>query len=341
MTDGPLPDATTVMPPVTPGAMPPGAHGGEQMPSPRRARRARQTAAQQRQQPVPPAPTAAPYGIRPGAPGDRPAGDFDNLFREEAAPVPAPAPVPEASAEGGRGRGGRGAGSGRGGARRRHSDGKGARMPLPVIAAVVVGCAVVGLGAGALMFDSGSSGDGKGSEPVAAASSRPPAAPSPAPSSEASAESDPAKRQAQALDRLLEQSNERRGDVVGSVSDIKSCDNLDRSARKLRAAADDRRDLVDRLEKLSVRELPRDDDLTEALTDAWRYSAIADDHYAAWAKQVKSDKYCVDGKAKATKRAGRAERASERASKAKREAARLWNPIASRYGLPTRTSDRL
>lgn len=206
---------------------------------------------------------------------------------------------------------------------------------VPVIAAVVVGCAVLGLGVSAVMF--GGSGDGK-TDPGAGKNV---AAASDAPSNNPKAADDPAKPQAEALDKLLADSNNSRAAVIRSVENIKQCKNLDQAASDLSGAAEQRRGLVTRLGGLAVDKLPSHAQLTASLTKAWQASASADDHYAAWAKQVKGKNGCKDGKARNTGQTALATRASGDATKAKQEASGLWNAIAGKYGLTQRRSDQL
>ncbi|WP_327239946.1 hypothetical protein OG243_20800 [Streptomyces sp. NBC_01318] len=288
---------------------------------------------------IPPVPGGAPYSIRPGTPGERqPPAEFDNLFRSEE---PAGATQQMPRFDPGQAAPYRGAQQppfqpqqpqhseppqGRAGQRKKPSH-------VPLIAAVVVGCAIIGLGAGALM-----SGDDKGKDdkqPVAAASS-----PAAKPSTQAAA--DPAKPQAEALDKLLADSNNSRSAVIGAVEKTKSCTDLDQAVTDLQGAAQQRRELVTRLQGLSVDKLPDHAQLTEALTKAWQASASADDHYAAWARQAKNGKkVCRHGKARATSETAQATVASGEASKAKQRASGLWNSIATKYGLTRRSSTDL
>ncbi|MGW6096605.1 hypothetical protein ACWFRK_20020 [Streptomyces sp. NPDC055157] len=292
---------------------------------------------------IPPVPGGM-YSIRPGTPGERqPPAEFDNLFRSEepagatqqmprfdpgqAAPYggaqqppfqqPQPQPQQPQHSEPPQGRAGQ---------RKKPSH-------VPLIAAVVVGCAIIGLGAGALM-----SGDDKGKDdkqPVAAASS-----PAAQPSTQAAA--DPAKPQAEALDKLLADSNNSRSAVIGAVEKTKSCTDLDQAVTDLQGAAQQRRELVTRLQGLSVDKLPDHAQLTEALTKAWQASASADDHYAAWARQAKNGKkVCKHGQARRTSETAQATVASGEASKAKQQASGLWNSIATKYGLTRRSSTDL
>ncbi|MCX5341712.1 hypothetical protein [Streptomyces atratus] len=292
---------------------------------------------------IPPVPGGAPYGIRPGTPGERqPPAEFDNLFRNDGPagatqqmprfdpaqqhqgahqpPQPPQPPQPQYQPvdEGPQGRAGR----------------PKKRAHVTLIAAVVVGCAVVGLGAGALM----SGGDDKGADnkqPVAAAGSsagRPPT----------QAAADPAKAQAEALDKLLADSNNSRAAVVGAVEKTKSCTDLDQAVTDLKGAAQQRRDLVTRLQGLTVDKLPGHERLTASLTKAWQASAAADEHYAAWAGQAKDGKkVCKHGKARTTSEMQQASAKSVEASKAKQEASGLWNSIASKYGLTRRAATDL
>jgi hypothetical protein len=299
--------------------------------------------------PVPPEPGRAPFGIRPGTPGDRqPPAEFDSLFRTDGPPPAPPAdatarmphfaapqaqyqqqqPYPQQQFQQPQYEP-QGPGIGAEPAPRRRSS------PLPLIAAVVVGCAVLGLGVSAMMFG----GDDKAKDPGAGTNV---AASSPAPSKAATqAAADPAKPQAEALDKLLADSNNSRSAVIRSVENIKQCKNLDQAAADLSSAADQRRALVTRLEGLTVDKLPDHDRLTASLTTAWQASASADDHYAAWAKQAKSKKVCKGGSARSTSQTAQGNRASGEATKAKLEASGLWNKIAAQYGLTQRRGDQL
>ncbi|MFG2329562.1 hypothetical protein ACGFMM_08045 [Streptomyces sp. NPDC048604] len=208
------------------------------------------------------------------------------------------------------------------------------RVPGALIAAVVVGCVVLGLGVGAVL----SSGDDKGDTGKNVASSS--AAPSTGPSESAKSD-DPAEPQAKALDKLLADSNDSRDAVIRSVENIRQCKNLDQAATDLRGAAQQRRGLITRLQALSVDKLPQHTQLTGALTRAWQASASADDHYAAWADQMKGRKACKGGKARNTGQTAEATKKSGEATTAKREAAGLWNPTATKYGLTKRQPHQL
>ncbi|MCX5381797.1 hypothetical protein [Streptomyces sp. NBC_00083] len=357
-------EATQYLAPV-PGAMPPEGAGHQGFPGAQGHAQGSGADPTQFLPPVPPAPQDAPYGIRPGAPGDRqPPAEFDSLFRAngangapqqatEGAQLPRfqpsvplnrqqPAPYPAAGTQGGQFQP-------QFAAQPPHQDPPGQqsayepeprrrRSPVALIAAVVVGCAAIGLGAGALLSggDDGASKDDK--QPAGVSS---PVAKGSGDAKDDAA--DPAKAQAQALDKVLADSGSSRDAVIGAVAEIRACDKLDQASTSLRSAAKQRGDLVTRLGALSLDKLPNHDRLSAALTKAWQSSASADNHYAAWSDAVAADKgkNCKDGHAKRTKDAGQGDKASGEATKSKQEASGLWNAIAAKYQLTKRGATQL
>lgn len=293
-----------------------------------------------------------PYAVRPGEPGDRPPpAEFDNLFRTDGAGGPANStqqmpkidtgrPGPQAHGQqpyGQQAHGPQGYGQQPPAGPHEPTPGRGdGRRPskIPLIAAVVVGCAVLGLGAGALM----SGGDDSPSQDTSGTVS---AESSPGTQSAPQDAADPAKSQAEALDKLLADSNDSRESVIAAVNSIKTCDNLDQAASDLRAAAEQRRGLVTRLKGLPIDKLPRNAALASALTQAWQASAAADDHYATWADEAKTKKGCRHGKVRGTQAAAEGNRSSGEATAAKNKASGLWNGIAGTYGLTKRGSQEL
>jgi hypothetical protein len=245
------------------------------------------------------------------------AGGTQQLPRVEAPPV-APPPY-----------------GGRGAARRDAGGGGRSNSRVLLIAGVGVVIAALGIGAGALM--GGASGDDEQSE------NKPVSASEAAPEGSASASADPAKEQAVALDKLLADSGASRNSVIKAVANIRACKNLGQAATDLRNAAQQRNELVTRLGGLSVDKLPDNAALTTALTNAWKASASADNHYAGWADQVagKKGKLCRKGQARTTGQTQAGNQASATASTEKTKAARLWNAIASTHGLTQRQAGQL
>ncbi|MGW0731382.1 hypothetical protein [Streptomyces sp. NPDC002851] len=277
--------------------------------------------------PVPAPPPGAPYGIRPGAPGDRqPPAEFDSLFRSEPGDsgpsstqqmprFEEPPRQQYAPQDAG------------------YDDDRRSSKKV-LFAAAGAAIVVIGITAGALIGLSGGE-DKKGGDETQSVSDSAPA------SESASPTADPAKEQAIALDKVLGDSNNSRQSVINAVKNIEACKNLGQAAADLRDAAKQRNGLVDRLSRLSVDQLPNSDRLTASLTKAWKSSASADNHFAAWADQVGGKKGCPKGKARNTPQRAAAIAASGSATTAKQEAARLWNAIAEKYSLTKHTPIQL
>ncbi|MGA5566248.1 hypothetical protein ACPCUV_34470 [Streptomyces platensis] len=304
---------------------------------------------------APPPPTGAPYGVRPGAPSDRPTpSEFDGLFRDgpgapgQAGPAAAPdstAQLPRFEDPGRPPYGQQGQGYGQqfppGGGYDQpasYDDGGSGRRrlaPAAIVGIVIVALAGAGLGLGWAL--SGGSGEDtakkQGSGADATKEAKEPEKPKPT--------TDPAESQAKGLDALLGDSNNSRSSVINAVNGIKTCHNLGGAARDLRAAAGQRNDLVKRLQQLPVDKIPNHDRLTAALTKAWQSSASADNHYAAWAGQVGGKKGCHKGKARVTRQTAQGNAASGQATLAKKQAAQIWNPLAKKYGLTERRPEQL
>ncbi|NSL43887.1 hypothetical protein HO151_06825, partial [Streptomyces sp. 8P21H-1] len=217
-----------------------------------------------------------------------------------------------------------------------HGRGGRSRSRVPVIAAVGVGIAVLGIGAGALLSGGGGGDEdkGDGNTTVAATASA-------TDGSSGSASVGPAEAQAVALDKLLADSGASRDSVVKAVDNVRRCTNLGQAATDLRDAAKQRNSLVTRLAGLSVEKLDNHAELTAALNSAWKASAAADTHYAAWADQAAGKKGCEKGQARSTGRTAAGNRESGTATTQKAKAAKLWNSIAHTYGLTERQPGQL
>ncbi|RZB19774.1 hypothetical protein StrepF001_00210 [Streptomyces sp. F001] len=344
--------ATQYLPPVGPGALPPEMPaGGSAQPSSETTQylgRARQSAPGPLPSASGPDAEATQYiapvpGQTPGAPyGDRqPPAEFDNLFRSGPggdSPAAATQQLPRFQEPQPAGHAAQPSydGPGPAGGRRAARDGggrTGSRVPL--IAACGIGIAVVGIGAGALLATGGGEED---KDPKTVSATAPTTG-----ETSASPSVDPAEQQAIALDKLLADSGDSRTTVIKAVNDVKSCSNLAQAAKDLRDAAGQRNGLVTQLSELSVDKLPDNAALTAALNKAWKASAAADNHYAAWADQVAGQrgKLCKKGQARSTGQTAAGNRESGTASTQKAEAAKLWNAIAKTYGLTERQPTQL
>jgi hypothetical protein len=287
----------------------------------------------------------------PQQPGPGQDSDYDHLFRND---VPSPAPIrpriiqppdrsqgaqPYAQGAGGQPPYGQpGYGTEQGGT---YDGDEGGRKTSPkaVIGIVVACCVVAGLVVGALLNSGG--GGGGGTHTVADSDSSAPA--TSASSSTGSDGADAAvKQQAAGLDSLLNTSDASRTSVVNAVAAIRGCDNLSGAATDLHTAATQRKSQVTQLAKLPVDKLPDHADLTNALTKAWQASSAADSHYASWAGQAeKNKKVCKGGHAKNTSETQAGDKQSGTATTEKKKAVKLWNSIASKYGLTKRQYSQL
>ncbi|MDQ1036976.1 hypothetical protein QFZ75_003392 [Streptomyces sp. V3I8] len=229
-----------------------------------------------------------------------------------------------------------GHGGRRGAADGDHGRGGRSRSRVPLIAAVGVGIAVLGIGAGALLSGGGGDEDKSDGNTTVAAT-----APATDASGSDSASVGPEEAQAVALDKLLADSGNSRDSVVKAVDNVRRCSNLGQAATDLRDAAKQRNALVTRLAGLSVDKLDNHAQLTAALNSAWRASAAADTHYAAWADQAADKKGCRKGQARSTGQTAAGNRESGTATTQKARAAKLWNSIAQTYGLTERQPGQL
>ena len=126
--------------------------------------------------------------------------------------------------------------------------------------------------------------------------------------------------------KLIGPANNHIADCRATAADVSA---LDR-------AATIRTGLVTDLGRLDVRGLAGGTAVVARLRAAWTYSARADSAYAAWGRHHLG---CT-GHAKTTGDADwtRAQHNDALSTANKKDAVTLWNPIARRYHLPTRTS---
>lgn len=283
----------------------------------------------------------------------QPDSDYDHLFRND---VPGPEPMrpriiqppadrPQPGGHPGqqqwqRGYGGDGY-QGYDGYADDEDDGGRRISPKVLIGIVVAGCVIAGLVVGGMMSGGGKANADADTRPSASA----PATPSGTASGDgkkAGAGADTAEAQAKALDALLASSGASRNSVVSAVESIRGCKNLPGASADLRSAATQRDGLVSRLGALPVDKLPKHDELTTALTKAWKASSAADGHYAAWADQAANNgSVCKSGHARTTAEAQAGNKESGTATSQKKAAVKLWNSIAATYGLTKRQYSQL
>ena len=156
-----------------------------------------------------------------------------------------------------------------------------------------------------------------------------------APASSASASSGSGSEQqaAKQLAGLLSQSGRDKSSITTAYDDVNDCGpQLDQDAQTFSTAASSRQQLLTQLGNMPGRSaLPAG--MLATLTSAWQASITADQDYGQWAQDEASGTCKKNDHANAHFQA--ANTPDNRATAQKVVFLRQWNPIASRYGLPT------
>jgi eukaryotic-like serine/threonine-protein kinase len=142
------------------------------------------------------------------------------------------------------------------------------------------------------------------------------------------------KAAAQGLAGLLAQTVTDRRSIVAAVSDVSQCGpNLRQDPQTFQSAVTSRQALLTRLAGLPGRSaLPAP--MLAALAGAWQNSIKADQDFAQWAQDEISDG-CTPNNQSADPHAQAAAGPDAEATTGKQAFVGRWNPIATRYGLPT------
>jgi hypothetical protein len=148
-----------------------------------------------------------------------------------------------------------------------------------------------------------------------------------------STSSQDARQAAAGLSGLLAQSVTDRTAVIDAVADVRGCGpSLPKDARTFASAASSRQRLLSRLRSLPGRSLlPAM--MLQDLTSAWQASAQVDTDLAGWAADNITRGCHHNSRSDAQLQASYAP--ERQATAGKLAFARLWNPLASRYGLTT------
>jgi len=151
----------------------------------------------------------------------------------------------------------------------------------------------------------------------------------------------PAAEQAAArgLSQLLTRSTSDRSAIMTAYSDVSACGSgLARDAQTFQQAATSRESLLSQLGTLPDRSaLPPQ--LLQALSGAWQSSIQADQDYAGWAQDERAHGCTANDTSDSHYQAAAAP--NTRATADKRAFVSLWNPIATKYGLPIYQQDQL
>ncbi|MGN6242538.1 MAG: hypothetical protein ACTHQ3_02565 [Motilibacteraceae bacterium] len=219
------------------------------------------------------------------------------------------------------------------------------RLPggLLLVGALAVGGLAV-LAAFLVKGGSGPEGDASAQRTTAAAGAQTPAPAGSAPAatptpSAAAASADPA-GVARAVEGLLVRSDRARGTLNSATGPLGTC-RIDPAgaASTIQSVVDERRRILADLQALSaaqVAALPSGDQLVSALGSAMQASIAADQAYVQWADDAQG---CTPGQQPPAQALRQGNELSRSAQSAKSIFVTLWNPIAEKYGLPTRTAN--
>jgi hypothetical protein len=141
--------------------------------------------------------------------------------------------------------------------------------------------------------------------------------------------------QAMAIDALLSSSSKSRGQLGPALDQVEECGDLNAATATLQQVVTERDDQVRQGQSLAVDQLEHGDQLRTLLVQALTYSRKADQSFVTWAHNA-AGTGCT-GKATHDADYAAAQAASANATTSKQSFVQLWNPIATKYGLPTRS----
>ncbi|MFI7534907.1 hypothetical protein [Streptosporangium sp. NPDC049376] len=148
-----------------------------------------------------------------------------------------------------------------------------------------------------------------------------------------------AHEQAVTVDEILALSEPSRGALRRGIGQVLACTEAEQGIRTIRQVTHERKEQLERAEGLALDALDGGDELKSTLMNALSASHRADKSYLKWAKRFEAGGCQGATVGDPLYDAGNA--ASATASRAKAEFVALWNSIARREGLPTRSSDEI
>jgi hypothetical protein len=150
----------------------------------------------------------------------------------------------------------------------------------------------------------------------------------------ASASAADGRTQANAIDALLNASSATRTQLGPALDHVESCGDLKSATATLEQIVTERDDQVRRGQSLAVDQLANGEQLRTLLVQALTYSLQADQKFVAWAHNAST---ACTGHAAHDGDYAAAQAASSGATTSKQSFVQLWNPVATRYGLATRS----
>lgn len=209
--------------------------------------------------------------------------------------------------------------------------------------AVLIGIAVVSVVGMVLVFTLNGRGTNPAAAPSAPTTTLSSAAPHNVVTVTATAPAQPttpagasAEQQARDIDAILVDSAVGRAALGAAAADIDACRIGPTTMTYLQTAIDNRSSLISRLDALSVSSIPEGASLKAQLRAALVASYDADVAYRNWLTAAGSACPRTSDAAYAA-----VQEANTRATATKTVFVALWNPVAVRYGLPTRNANEI
>jgi hypothetical protein len=155
------------------------------------------------------------------------------------------------------------------------------------------------------------------------------------PPAASSAAGQDAQAQAAAINALLNESSTTRTQLAPAITQVDACGDFDSAGKMFDQIVLDRAGQVEQGKALAVDKLENGPALRDELVQALQFSLEADRHFSSWLKNVRDG---CSGQAPHETEYGAAQASSVNANAHKQSFIQLWNPVASKYGLPNRTA---
>jgi hypothetical protein len=143
------------------------------------------------------------------------------------------------------------------------------------------------------------------------------------------------KAQAAAVDAVLDASISSRKKLNDAIDLVNKCSFLDKAIGDMQTVGTERQSQIDNVTKFDLSGIPEGEQVRAALKEALGFSLAADKSFVPWG-QAELSSGCNGG---GDGYYDEAQRQSKNATDAKNRFLGVWNPVASRYGLRTRSSN--
>jgi hypothetical protein len=140
-----------------------------------------------------------------------------------------------------------------------------------------------------------------------------------------------AQQAASSVNSYLTSSAGDRTQVLNSTAAIANCNNLTEAVQTLNMAATDRQNLANKLQSITIPNIPNWNQIVSSLVSALQISATSDQSYAQWGQNEQSFGCTQNDTSNSNYQ--NAQNTDAQASSEKQSFVNLWNPVASTYGL--------